>query len=157
MAVKRLADAGTRITHEKFPLFDAMGEINAKGGIAPAEACAIHRDRLSRRAADVDPNVGMRIERGCAVSAADYVEMVRERDRLVRAMDARLAVLDVLVMPTTSIVAPTIAEVADPKVSSPPQCRAAAQHRHHQLLRPLRRLAAAPGAAAGRADAGGAQ
>ena len=42
--------------------------------------------------------------------------MVRERNRLVCAMDARLAGLDVLVMPTTSIVAPTIAEVADPKV-----------------------------------------
>ena len=58
----------------------------------------------------------VRIERGCAVSAADYVDMVRERDRLVRAMDARLAALDVLLMPTTSIVAPTIAEVADAKV-----------------------------------------
>ena len=57
-----------------------------------------------------------RIERGCAVSAADYVDMVRDRARLVRAMDARLAALDVLVMPTTAIVAPTIAEVADPKV-----------------------------------------
>jgi aspartyl-tRNA(Asn)/glutamyl-tRNA(Gln) amidotransferase subunit A len=42
--------------------------------------------------------------------------MVRERDRLVRAMDARLAGLDVLLVPTSSIVAPTIAEVADPKV-----------------------------------------
>jgi aspartyl-tRNA(Asn)/glutamyl-tRNA(Gln) amidotransferase subunit A len=31
-------------------------------------------------------------------------------------MDARLSALDVLAMPTTSIVAPTIAEVADPKV-----------------------------------------
>jgi aspartyl-tRNA(Asn)/glutamyl-tRNA(Gln) amidotransferase subunit A len=30
-------------------------------------------------------------------------------------MDARLATLDALLMPTTSIVAPTIAEVADPK------------------------------------------
>ena len=42
--------------------------------------------------------------------------MVRERGRLVRAMDARLASLDALIMPTTAIVAPTIAEVADTKV-----------------------------------------
>jgi len=41
---------------------------------------------------------------------------LRERRRLVAAMDARLAGLDVLVMPTTAIVAPTIAEVDDPKV-----------------------------------------
>ena len=37
--------------------------------------------------------------------------------RLVRAMDrAALTALDALVMPTTAIVAPTIAEVADPEI-----------------------------------------
>jgi aspartyl-tRNA(Asn)/glutamyl-tRNA(Gln) amidotransferase subunit A len=115
-AIKRLDGAGVRISREALSLFDGMSEVNAKGGISPPEAYAIHRDRLQRRAKDVDPNVLVRIERGGAVSAADYVHMVRERDRLVRAMDARLAALDVLLMPTTSIVAPTIAEVADSKV-----------------------------------------
>jgi aspartyl-tRNA(Asn)/glutamyl-tRNA(Gln) amidotransferase subunit A len=117
-ATARLDDAGVRLTREQLALFDDMAEVNAKGGISPPEACAIHRERLRRRASDIDPNVLARIERGCAVSAADYVEMVRERGRLVRAMDARLAGLDALLMPTTSIVAPTIAEVADPKVFS---------------------------------------
>jgi aspartyl-tRNA(Asn)/glutamyl-tRNA(Gln) amidotransferase subunit A len=92
-----------------------MGEINAKGGISPYEACEIHRDRMNRRAADIDPNVRDRVARGCAITPADYADMVRERGRLVRAMDARLATLDALLMPTTSIVAPTIAEVADSK------------------------------------------
>ncbi len=101
---------------KRLALFDDMGEINAKGGISPYEACAIHRDRMNRRAADIDPNVRARIERGCAISAADYADMVRERERLVHAMDARLATLDALLMPTTSIVAPTIAEVADSKI-----------------------------------------
>ena len=115
-AVKRLDGAGVRMSHETLALFDAMNAVNAKGGISPPEACAIHSDRMRRRADDIDPNVRARIERGCAVSAADYVDMVRERARLVHAMDARLAGLDVLIMPTTSIVAPTIAEVADEKV-----------------------------------------
>jgi aspartyl-tRNA(Asn)/glutamyl-tRNA(Gln) amidotransferase subunit A len=115
LAVKRLDDAGVRVTHEALPLFDDMGEVNAKGGISPFEACGIHRDRMNRRAGDIDPNVRARIERGCATSAEDYADMVRQRGRLVHAMDARLAPLDVLVMPTTSIVAPTIAEVADAK------------------------------------------
>jgi len=115
-AMARLDDAGVRITQEDIALFDDMTAVNAKGGISPPEACAIHRDRLKRRAADFDPNVRVRIERGCAVSAADYVDMVRERARLVAAMAARLDALDALVMPTTSIVAPTIAEVADPQV-----------------------------------------
>jgi aspartyl-tRNA(Asn)/glutamyl-tRNA(Gln) amidotransferase subunit A len=115
-AIKRLDGAGVRISRESLSMFDGMSEVNAKGGISPAEACAVHRERLRRRAKDIDPNVLARIEHGCAVSAADYVDMVRERDRLVRAMDARLAALDVLLMPTTSIVAPTVAEVADTKV-----------------------------------------
>jgi len=113
-AVNRLEQAGVQIGREKLTLFDAMNEVNAKGGISPPEACAIHRDLLRRRGDGIDPNVRVRIERGCAVSAADYVDMMRDRARLVRAMDAALAGLDALIMPTTAIVAPTIAEVADP-------------------------------------------
>ena len=79
------------------------------------------RERLSE--------VRDRIERGCAISPSDYADMVRMRDRLVQAMDVRLATLDALLMPTTSIVAPTIAEVADPKIF-------AARNGHdHRLLR----------------------
>jgi aspartyl-tRNA(Asn)/glutamyl-tRNA(Gln) amidotransferase subunit A len=116
-ATSALDNAGVLLSRETLP-FDEMAAVNAKGGISPPEACAIHRDRLRRRAADIDPNVRARIERGCAVSAADYVDMVRDRARLVRAMDARLAALDILVMPTTPIVAPTIAEVEDRKAFS---------------------------------------
>jgi aspartyl-tRNA(Asn)/glutamyl-tRNA(Gln) amidotransferase subunit A len=117
-AVKQLGQAGVRVSHEKISLFDDMMAVNAKGGISPPEACAIHRDRIKRRAADIDPNVLARIERGCAVSSADYVDMMRERSRLVRAMDLRLGELDVLILPTTPIVAPSIAEVEDRKVFS---------------------------------------
>ncbi len=114
--VKRLDSAGVHVTNERLSLIEEMNEVNAKGGIPPAEACAIHRDRIRRRANDIDPNVRIRIERGCAVSAADYIDMVRARARLMRAMDGQFDTLDVLMMPTTSIVAPTIAEVADTKV-----------------------------------------
>jgi aspartyl-tRNA(Asn)/glutamyl-tRNA(Gln) amidotransferase subunit A len=38
--------------------------------------------------------------------------MARDRAALVRAMDARLSDLDALVLPTTAITAPTIAEVS---------------------------------------------
>jgi aspartyl-tRNA(Asn)/glutamyl-tRNA(Gln) amidotransferase subunit A len=115
-AIARLDRAGVHISHETLPQFDDMAGVNAKGGIPPFEACAIHRDRIARRAVDFDPNVRARIERGCVVSQADYDAMVRERGLLVRAMDARLTSLDTLIMPTTAIVAPTIAEVADTKV-----------------------------------------
>ncbi|TMJ04796.1 MAG: amidase [Alphaproteobacteria bacterium] len=112
-AKKTLTDAGVRLTDQPMPLFDAMLAVNAKGGFAPAEAYSIHRDNLARRANEFDPNVRARIERGAKLSAADYVEMARERARLVRAMDAQLAGLDALALPTTPITAPTIAEMED--------------------------------------------
>ena len=113
-ALNRLEKSGARLSAEKLPLLDAMAEVNAKGGILPVEALAIHRERLARRAAAIDPNVRVRLERAQKISAADYVDMLRERTVLVRAMDARLADIDVLAMPTTPIVAPPLADLATP-------------------------------------------
>ena len=112
-ARKRLSDAGARITDEPMPLLDRMLAVNQKGGLAPSEAFAIHRAYIVQRADDFDPNVRVRIERGGKVSAADYVEMSRERARLIRAMDAQASAFDAWVLPTTPIVAPTIAEMKD--------------------------------------------
>jgi aspartyl-tRNA(Asn)/glutamyl-tRNA(Gln) amidotransferase subunit A len=117
-AMSRLSSTGMNVTPEEFALFDDMMAINNRGGISPPEACIVHRDRMKRRAADIDPNVRVRIERGCTVSEADYADMMRERTRLVAAMDERLKGLDLIAMPATAIVAPTIAEVADPDVFS---------------------------------------
>ena len=112
-AIGRLGKAGVRISDEPLALIDDMLTVNTNGGgFAPTEAFAVHREHLRTRADDFDPNVRARIERGGTVSAADYVLMVRERARLVHGMDARLRDLDALVLPTTPIVAPAIAEVA---------------------------------------------
>jgi len=112
-ARQALGRAGVRLTEEPIERFlDAMVRINTKGGFPPAEAYAIHRERLASHAADFDPNVRARIERGGAVTAAEYVAMAHERAALLRGIDARLADLDALVLPTTPIVAPLIAEVA---------------------------------------------
>jgi len=114
-AIKRLDGAGVRIMREKISLFAEMAEANPYGILTQAEGYAVHRDRLKRRAGDIDPIVCARIERGQSFSAADYIDVARVRARFVRAMDQRLAAYDALIMPTTPIVAPTIAEVADPK------------------------------------------
>jgi aspartyl-tRNA(Asn)/glutamyl-tRNA(Gln) amidotransferase subunit A len=113
-AVARLNKAGAHISEEKLSLLDEMAQVNSKGGVQPAEAFAIHRDLLSRRADAVDPNVRVRLERARSISAADYIDMVRERARLIRMMDSRIADVDVLAWPTTPIVAPTMQEVAAP-------------------------------------------
>jgi aspartyl-tRNA(Asn)/glutamyl-tRNA(Gln) amidotransferase subunit A len=115
-ATARLAKAGARLTDEPMPLFDEMRQVNAYGGIVQPEAYAIHQERIKRRAHDIDPNIGVRLERGGAVSAADYINMLYAREGLVQAMDYQLAGLDALIMPTSGIVAPKIADVADPAI-----------------------------------------
>jgi aspartyl-tRNA(Asn)/glutamyl-tRNA(Gln) amidotransferase subunit A len=102
---------GARVFEEKLTLLDDMAQVNSKGGVQPAEAFAIHRDVLSRRADAIDPNVRVRLERARNVSAADYIDMVGERARLIRSMDQRLVDVDVLAWPTTPMVAPTLEEV----------------------------------------------
>jgi aspartyl-tRNA(Asn)/glutamyl-tRNA(Gln) amidotransferase subunit A len=111
-ALDRLEKAGVRLSAEKLALIERMTEVNAKGGVLPAEAFSIHRERLARRGEAIDPNVRARLERAQTIAAADYIDMTRARAELAQAMDARLADLDVLAMPTTPIVAPLIAEVA---------------------------------------------
>jgi aspartyl-tRNA(Asn)/glutamyl-tRNA(Gln) amidotransferase subunit A len=108
----KLGRSGVRLSDELIPLFDDMVRVNSKATFAVAESYYIHRDRLSTRAADYDPFVRSRIEAGRTLSAADYMAMARDRAALVRAMDARLSDLDALVLPTTAITAPTIAEVS---------------------------------------------
>ena len=111
-ATKELDRRGVRLSDELLPLLDDMVRVNSKATFAVAESYVIHRERLTTRAADYDPFVRSRIEGGRALSAADYMAMLRDRAALVRAMDARLSDLDALVLPTTPIVAPMITEVA---------------------------------------------
>ena len=111
-AVAALGKAGAKLSDETIALIPDMIACNSKGGFAPTEAFSIHRDRLKRRAGDIDQNIRARIERGGTVMAADYIDMVQERLRLIRAMDARMGGLDALIVPTVPIVAPRLDEVA---------------------------------------------
>jgi aspartyl-tRNA(Asn)/glutamyl-tRNA(Gln) amidotransferase subunit A len=111
VTLDRLGRAGARLTDEALTLINDMNHANARGGAVAAEAYAIHRDRMARRPGDIDPKIAPRIARGRDIAAADYVETLRMRASLIRAMDARLAALDALIMPTTPIVAPRMDEV----------------------------------------------
>lgn len=111
-ALARLGQAGARVADESIAaLLDDMAAVNAKGGFAAAEAFQIHRAWMDSRAGDFDPRVRARIERGRSLTAADYIDMQRRRATLIRAMDARMADLDAMVLPTTPIPAPRIDEL----------------------------------------------
>uniref|UniRef100_UPI0035AECAEA amidase family protein n=1 Tax=Stella sp. TaxID=2912054 RepID=UPI0035AECAEA len=85
----------------------------AKGGFAVAEAWALHRARIADRGDRFDPRVRVRIERGAAMDAADYVDLLHARADINRRADARTAQFDAVVMPTCVVLPPPIASFAD--------------------------------------------
>ncbi len=63
----------------------------------------------------IDPNVRLRLQRAANVSAADYIQNLRDRERGIAQVDSLFERFDVLVLPTVSIVAPTMQEVSTPE------------------------------------------
>lgn len=112
-ATGRLSRAGVRLSDETITLLEDMDRINRPfvNALSAAEGYAIHRQRLATLGSEYDAGVRARLEAARGVSAADYIDVTRERSRLIRAMDKRLSDVDGLVMPTTPIVAPLIADM----------------------------------------------
>jgi aspartyl-tRNA(Asn)/glutamyl-tRNA(Gln) amidotransferase subunit A len=111
-ALAALKSNGAALAEVETPLVDAMAEVNSTATIATVEAYALHRERLATRGDEMDPFIRTRIEMGKAVSPAGYQDMLSTRARLAAAMDELLADYDALVLPTTPIVAPTMADVS---------------------------------------------
>jgi aspartyl-tRNA(Asn)/glutamyl-tRNA(Gln) amidotransferase subunit A len=104
--------SGARLSDVTLAPLSLMLEVNNRGGIAPPEAYAIHRELLSVDAAGIDPNVRARLLRAAETSAADYILNMRARAVAIARMDALLSDYDALVLPATPTVAPTMDEVA---------------------------------------------
>lgn len=107
-----LSRNGVALSDETLSLFGDMERVNSVAALVAVEGYLVHRELLATRGDDFDPLVRARLLLGAKMDAAGYTAMLRERGELVRAMDERLRDLDALVMPTTPIVAPTMAEVA---------------------------------------------
>jgi aspartyl-tRNA(Asn)/glutamyl-tRNA(Gln) amidotransferase subunit A len=89
-----------------------LPQINAKGGLAAAEAYAIHRRHIVNSEKMYDPRVLVRILRGQEQDAADYIELVNARADFIRRVAAITAPYDALVMPTVPVTAPRLADLA---------------------------------------------
>lgn len=107
-AVKHLSEAGAKIFEIPFDELNDIPRANAKGGFAPPEAFAIHREALELAEERFDPRVASRIKMGANQSAADYVELRHMRADIRRRADAVTAPYDAILMPTVPIIAPII-------------------------------------------------
>jgi aspartyl-tRNA(Asn)/glutamyl-tRNA(Gln) amidotransferase subunit A len=114
-ALATLSRAGALIEHIEVPEFLDIGVMNTKGGFAAAESYAWHRYLITSRGDEYDPRVNIRILRGEAISAADYIDLLNARRSLISRIALRLAPYDALVLPTTANTPPKIADLADDK------------------------------------------
>jgi aspartyl-tRNA(Asn)/glutamyl-tRNA(Gln) amidotransferase subunit A len=108
-AMTALRAAGARIDDIALPALAELAALNASGGLPAAESWTWHRRLLAERGDRYDPRVALRIRRGQAMSAADYIELLHARSAWIDRMEAALRPYDAMLSPTVPIVAPPIA------------------------------------------------
>ena len=114
-ALENLSRKGASIERIEVPEFLDVAVMNTKGGFAAAESYAWHRYLIASHGDVYDPRVSSRILRGEAISAADYIDLLEARKSLIARITVRLTPYDAVVMPTTAITPPRIADLADDK------------------------------------------
>jgi len=114
-ALETLSRQGALVERIEMPELLDVGVMNAKGGFASSESYAWHRYLITSKGDDYDPRVAVRIMRGEAITAADYIDLLNARRSLIARIATRLAPYDALVMPTTANTPPRIADLADDK------------------------------------------
>lgn len=107
-ALSRLSAAGAKIIDAPFGLLAEASILNRFSG---PESFSWHRGLLSTHEAEYDSRVAKRIRMGESMSAADYIDMHRNRRDWIARMEEALGPFDSLVMPTVPMVAPPIAEL----------------------------------------------
>src|SRR5580692_3024670 len=74
-ALETLSRQGALVERIAMPEFLDVGVMNGKGGFAAAESYAWHRYLIVSHGDIYDPRVSLRIQRGEAISAADYIDL----------------------------------------------------------------------------------
>ena len=108
-ALSRLSRAGVELRDVLLAELAEIPQVNARGGIAAAEAFAWHRTLLDRAKSAYDPRVAIRIEQGRSMSAADYLDLLDARARIGRSVLDSIGEDAIWAMPTVPHTAPEIA------------------------------------------------
>ncbi len=104
-----LRRAGARIDEIDIAALGEVASIMAGGGFSPVEAWAWHKERIAHDEARYDPRVALRIRRGEAMGAAQYIELIARRKAWIAAMHETLRDFDAMLSPTVPMVAPPLA------------------------------------------------
>ncbi|MBI4591634.1 MAG: Asp-tRNA(Asn)/Glu-tRNA(Gln) amidotransferase subunit GatA [Candidatus Rokubacteria bacterium] len=107
-AAKRLEELGARV--EEVAMQTVTHAAGAAFAIVAAEALAYHEEWMKTRADDYGPDVRDRLRLGAFVSATQYLKAQRARQLIRNEVDRLLAHQDVLIAPTTPIVATPVGQ-----------------------------------------------
>lgn len=107
-ALQTLSGAGATVRTSAFEVLTTLPELGQGGGFTAAESYRIHRQWLATHREAYDPRVAVRIERGKAMTAAEYLDLLDRRTELMAIADRTMADWDALVMPTVPVVPPLL-------------------------------------------------
>lgn len=110
-ALRALERAGVKLIDCALPSLNDIMAAYSSGGIPALEAFRIHKELLSKHAAQYDPRVRSRIERGAGKTDADREKLLQERTRIQTAFAKELPRVDAWVTPTVARTAPRIADL----------------------------------------------
>ncbi len=108
----QLRAQGAQIETITLPELQDLSNIQATGGFSAAESYAWHRSLLAKSRALYDPRVALRIERGAAMKAFEYIDLLNARSQWIARVEQRLTGFDAVLSPTVPITAPSIASIA---------------------------------------------
>lgn len=108
--LSRLSAAGATITEFRFPELVEEAQGSVKANFSAVEAYALHRERLANHYDAFDPMVAKRLMFGANMLAADYVDLIHLRKRLIASSAQTTAPFDAVLSPTIPVVAPSLAE-----------------------------------------------
>ena len=111
-SLELLRSAGATITEIDLAETRDVSTVQAGGGLPAAESYALHHMLVAKDAVHYDPRVRVRIERGAAMKAWEYLDLLRARRDWIARMERALQGYDAMLSPTVPIVAPPIAAVA---------------------------------------------
>lgn len=111
MTLERLKSLGATIVYGSFEELSQIPIINSKGGLTAAEIWCEHEPFFEDLKSDYDPLVAQRIERGRNISAADYLNVLKQRKEIIDKAHEKLAFFDAWLMPTVSVKPPKLKEL----------------------------------------------
>lgn len=109
--IHTLEKAGAIIQEIRFAPIEDPDRPSNGGRLLAAEAYTWHRELLDTKADGYDPRVSMRMMPAANTSAADYIDLLHWRKNFLSAINQAFEPYDALLLPTTPIIAPSIADL----------------------------------------------